>query len=135
MTEHIPLLRRIWVALDAILAVFFGYVGIDEWIASSADAGGAIFYGFIAVLFALSAIGFVVKRRWLAVFPVVPIMIASLLFSAVMALGGWAWGPSNAGKMYLFTAGGVFVFLSQFVTIFLARRLRPRPDSGQGQTA
>lgn len=46
-----------------------------------------------------------------------PIIILFLVLSLFVLFGGWVWGPSEAGKMYLFVVLFLMVSVLEFLSL------------------
>jgi hypothetical protein len=122
MIAFYPLLRRIWIVLNGICAAFSLVVAVTEIIPGLIDGlGGASFFVFVAVLFAMVGAGLGLRVRWMVVLPAMALFLSSVLFSLAIAAGSPVWGPGHAGLTSALILGGLAVAFIQLVSPFLLR--------------
>jgi len=115
-------------------------LGINALLAAamalSAAAGGKgeefVFFALTALLFGIVAAGLHLRTRWMVAVPAFALFLGSLLFSALIAVGGWAWGPSQSLTMGLLIASGLGVAVLEIVTVVVSRRSAPLPPIPTG---
>jgi hypothetical protein len=118
--------------LRAVLAAFHGLLGIAAFFAGNAgfvsatSAGDRNSYGVLMALglfMIATGAGLHFRRRWIVVLGAVPVAMVALLFSAILLIGGWVWGPQNANSVYLMSFCSFLLAIVELVAVFVRLRL------------
>ena len=86
--------------------------------------GSGVFLA-MGLLFFTGCAGFVLQRRWVVILAALPLLLFLGAFTTAIAVGGWIWGPGQAGAMYSLILFGTALFVFVFSGIFVIRKLDP----------
>jgi hypothetical protein len=129
MIALVPLIRRIWIALNLCFAFAALAGAVGEVLPSPTEGlGGALFFLFVAFLFAMVGFGLWTRRRWVVAVSAMPVFLIAAGFTLLIAAGGWIWGPGQAGTMTLLIFGGLAVAAVELIGPFLVHRAHRLPQ-------
>jgi hypothetical protein len=77
------------------------------------------------LLFFTGCSGFVIGSRWLVILAALPLLLLLGAFTTAIAVGGWIWGPGQAGTAYSLILLGTALFGFELSGIFFIRKLAP----------
>lgn len=121
---------RVFGIFNVLLAVFFAGQIFWSRIQGYADPASFIFWTILAVGCLIAAFGYFLRIRWIVAVGAVPAILLCLFIALTSLVGGWIWGPREAGTMNLLVLGGVGLALLQLVglsVIFISMR-QSTPD-------
>jgi hypothetical protein len=112
------------------MAVFFAAQIFRSRFQEAADPGSVVFWIILAVGCLLAGIGYFLKARWIIALGAVPIILLSAFIALTSLVGGWIWGPREAGLMNFLILGGFGFTLIQLFGLVLAFFLAKRHSEG-----
>ncbi|HPI98058.1 MAG TPA: hypothetical protein PLV56_04875 [Synergistales bacterium] len=117
-------MREEGIILKGKLALFFNlFCGIALMSAYflAVDRGiGTRMTALAAFCFFLASWGIYSEKRIIQYMGGVPIICLFLLLGLFVFSGGWIWGPSEAGKMYLFAMLFLVISVLEFLSLLVS---------------
>ncbi len=86
--------------------------------------GSGVFLA-VGLLFFSGCAGFIVRSRWVVILAALPLLFFLGAFTTAIAIGGWIWGPGQAGTVYTLILFGTALFGFELSGIFVIRKLNP----------